>query len=81
MIKIGFGDWIIARSDAFKILVEKFKDHKKVTRNSFSRVKSKHYVYDRKINELQARVKEMESILEILNEPKIKIKKKKKKSY
>lgn len=60
------------------MLVKKFREHKIVTQNSFSRVKSKHYVYDRKINELQARIKELESLLEILETPKIYTKKKKK---
>ncbi|MEK6922272.1 MAG: hypothetical protein AABX08_00550 [Nanoarchaeota archaeon] len=77
MINIPIGDWFLARSEAFKILVEKFKQHKQATNVSFLRVKDKHYNYDRKINELQARVKELEFILEILNAPKIKIKKKK----
>lgn len=76
MIIISIADWFIARSEAFKILVEKFRQHKVATQNSFSRVKSKHYVYDRKLNELQARVKEIELIMENLNEPKIKIRKK-----
>ena len=78
MIKIPIGDWFLARSEAFHILVEKFKLHKKVTKTSFSRVKNKHYVYDRRINELQARVRELESTLEALQElPVIKVKKKK----
>ncbi|MFH1592260.1 MAG: hypothetical protein ABIB47_02750 [Candidatus Woesearchaeota archaeon] len=78
MIIIPIGDWFIARSEAFKILVEKFRHHKRTTQTSFSRVKTKHYNYDRKINELHARVREIESLLEALNEPKIKIKKKRK---
>jgi len=77
VVNIPIGDWFIARSEAFKILVDKFRQHKITTQSSFSRVKSKHYNYDRKINELQARVKELEAILEVLNEPKIKIRKKK----
>ena len=76
MIQITIGDWFIARSEAFKILVDKFKEHKKTTENSFFRVRNRHYIYDRKINELQARVKELELTLEVLNELKIKVKKK-----
>jgi len=73
---MALGDWFIARSEAFKILVDKFKEHKRATENSFFRVKNRHYLYDRKINELQARVKELELTLETLNELKIRIKKK-----
>ncbi len=76
MINIAIGDWFIARSEAFKILVGKFKEHKNNTENSFFRVKSRHYTYDRKINELQARVKELELTLEALNELNIRVKKK-----
>ena len=75
VIYIGIGDWFIIRSEAFKILVDKFKEHKKLTKTSFSRVKTRHYIYDRKINELQARVKELETLHEVLNMPQIKKKK------
>lgn len=79
MIKIPIGDWFIARSEAFQILVDRFREHKKITNNSFTRVKSKHHNYDRKINELNARVKELELILEVLNAPEIKVRTKKRK--
>ena len=78
MIKISLGDWLLARSEAFNLLVERFKEHRRVTKTSFSRVKSKHYIYDRKINELHVRVKELESMLEVLQIPKIKVRRKKK---
>jgi len=76
--KIAIGDWFLSRSEAFKILVEKFKEHKQSTKSGFSRVKARHYFYDRRFNELNARVKELENILETLNENPIKIEKKKK---
>ena len=77
-MKIAIGDWFIGRSEAFRILVEKFKEHKVATKQGFSRVKSKHYYYDRRFNELHARVKELEGLLETLQEVPIKINKKKK---
>ena len=87
MKKIAIGDWFLSRSEAFKILVEKFKEHlndykielrQQSTKSGFSRVKARHYFYDRRFNELNARVKELENILETLNENPIKIEKKKK---
>lgn len=79
MINIPIGDWFLARSEAFGLLVEKLREHRKATKTSFSRVKSRHYGYDRKINELQARVKELESILEVLQVPEIRVKRKRRK--
>ena len=71
----------MARSEAFNLLVERFKDHKVITKTSFSRIKTRHYGYDRKINEMQARIREIESTLEVLQEtPKLKIKEKKKRN-
>ena len=58
-------------------MVDKFKEHKLATKTGFSRVKAKHYFYDRRFNELNARVKELENVLEAVQETPIKIKKKK----
>ena len=68
MIRIPIGDWLLARSEAFKVLVEKFREHKLATKQSFTRVKERHYDYDKKINELRARVAEVESLLQGVNE-------------
>ena len=79
MIKIPIGDWFLARSEAFNLLVERFKEHRAITKTSFSRIKTRHYNYDRKINEMQARIKEMESVIDVLQEiPNLKVRKKKK---
>lgn len=78
MIRIPIGDWLLARSEAFKVLVEKFREHKLATKHSFTRVKARHYDYDKKINELRARVAEVESLLQGVNEVQVfKIKRKK----
>ena len=78
MLKIGIGDWFLARSDAFRLLLGKFRDHKITTRNSFVRVKQKHRLYDKKINEHDFRIKKMEMLLSNTEVPITIIKKKKK---
>ena len=78
MINIPIGDWFLARSEAFKILMIKFRDHKIQTKQAFSKVKSKHTQYDQAIKEHRDRIEELEQILSSLKEvTPIKIKKKK----
>ena len=82
MISIPIGDWFLARSEAFKILMMKFRDHKIHTKTAFSRVKSKHNQYDQTLKEHQDRIEEMEKILSSLKEvTPFKIKKKKNNNY
>ena len=54
----------------------KFRDHKIQTKESFSRVKSKHNSYDQTLKEHKDRIEEVERILSSLKEVPIKIKKK-----
>lgn len=78
MIFIPIGDWFLARSEAFKILMMKFRDHKIQTQNAFSKVKTKHNQYDHALKEHKERIEEMEKILLSLKEvTPFKIKKKK----
>ena len=78
MIFIPIGDWFLARSEAFKILMMKFRDHKIHTKQAFSKVKSKHNQYDEALKEHKDRIEEMEKILSSLKEVSpIKIKRKK----
>ena len=67
MLKIAIGDWFISRSDSFKSMMMKFRDHQINTKVSFNRVKVKHRDYESKIRELDARVRELEGVLEALN--------------
>lgn len=74
---MGIGDWFLARSQAFKLLIDKFKEHKSTTKRSFTKVKNRHNAYEYILEGHEARLREMESILKYLNETPIKIKKKK----
>ena len=77
-MNIPIGDWFLARSEAFKVLMIKFRDHKIQTKQAFSKVKSKHTQYDLVLREHKDRIEEMEQILSSLKEvTPIKIKKKK----
>ena len=82
MICIPIGDWFLARSEAFKILMMKFRDHKIHTKTAFSKVKSKHNQHDQILKEHQDRIEEMEKILSSLKEvTPFKIKKKRNNNY
>jgi hypothetical protein len=75
---IAIGDWILARSEAFKIFMDKFLDHKINTQKSFSRVKLKHNYYDKKIEEHHKRITELENNLSKLTQlPEIRVKRRK----
>jgi hypothetical protein len=77
VINIPIGDWFLARSEAFMILLTKFRDHKIQTKNAFSKVKSKHNSYDKTLVAHNERIEELEKILGSLQEVSpIKIKKK-----
>ncbi len=78
MISIPIGDWFLARSEAFKVLMMKFRDHKIQTKTAFSKVKSRHNQYDQALRDHKERIEEMEKILSSLKEvTPFKIKKKK----
>lgn len=77
MLKIALGDWFLSRSDSFRLLMVKVRDHMINTRNSFSKIKGKHRDYDEKLDDYEARIKELESIVKGTSLMQIKIKKKK----
>ena len=81
---MGIGDWVLARSTAFRLLMVKFRDHKHDTIESFSRVKAKHKRMDNMLieheNRLRSLEKDITSVQGIINEassPIISYKKKK----
>ena len=79
MIKIGVGDWIVARSDNFKFLMSRLRDHQITTKSSFSKVKQKHKTIDAKIASQETRIKRLERVLKSLREvPAIRITRRKK---
>lgn len=74
---MGIGDWFLARSTAFKLLIEKFKQHKINTKRSFSKVKNRHNAYEYILEGHEARLRQIEQILDSLRETPPKIIKKK----
>jgi len=63
VIKIGVSDWIVARSDNFKVLMAKLRDHQITTQSSFRKVKQKHRTVDAKMNDQEKRIKSLEKLL------------------
>ena len=63
-----FADWILARSEAFKLLMMKFRDHKQDTVEAFSKVKRKHLEYERKFEEHADKLAQIEEIMQLLHE-------------
>ena len=56
----------------------KFRDHKIQTKQAFHKVKRRHGDYDRRFDEMEDRLKEVEYIMSQMNElPQIRIKKRK----
>ncbi len=79
MIKIGVGDWIVARSDNFKFLMSKLRDHQITTKSSFTKVKQKHKTVDAKIDSQEKRIKKLERTLKAIQEvPAIRVTRRKK---
>ena len=77
MIKIGIADWILARSDAFKLLMIKLRDHIINTKVSFSKVKAKHHDFQDTLESHESRIKKLERVINSLEEvPEIKIRRK-----
>ena len=74
---MGVGDWFLARSVAFKLLIDKFKEHKTATKSSFSKVKARHNAYEYILEGHEARLREVEKILNAVNNNDINIIKKK----
>ena len=65
---MGVGDWIIARSDNFKFLMHRLRDHQITTQSTFKRVKQKHRLVDEKIDNQEKRIKKLERILRAVQE-------------
>jgi len=65
---VAIGDWFLARSEAFRLLMSKFRDHKQETVEAFSKVKAKHKSFESKLEEYEERIKELERVIETLNE-------------
>ncbi len=75
---MSVGDWFLARSQAFKIFIDKFKEHKTITKRSFTKVKNRHCAYEYILEGHEARLREMESIINVLEKSPVKVIKKKK---
>lgn len=84
---MAIGDWFLARSEAFRLLMAKLRDHKHDTIEAFQKVKYKHRKMDsilvdhqKQIKDFNKRLKDLEKLFARLKEPApniIRIKKKK----
>lgn len=68
MFKIAIGDWLLARSEAFNLLLAKFRNHKLNTKKSFYKVKQKHNLQDQQLTNLHKRLGSVERILKNMQE-------------
>ncbi len=76
MINISFVDWFLTRSDGFKLMAGKLRDHKMNTQRSFSKVKRAHFEFVKKFDEHDKRIRQIEKMISDIYEPTM-IKKKK----
>jgi len=74
---MAIGDWFLSRSEGFRLIIGKVRDHKITTKRSFSKVKRKHTHFERRFEQAERKIKEIERIISELYEIPI-IKKKKK---
>jgi len=65
---MAFADWLLSRSEAFKLLMMKFRDHKQDTVQAFSKVKSKHNNFDKRFDEHSTRLDQMEDVIKLMHE-------------
>ena len=68
MLNIAIADWLLSRSEAFKLLLTKFRNHKLNTKRSFYKVKTTHNNHDRKLTNLHRRVRMVENMLKTMQE-------------
>ena len=61
-------DWILSRSEAFKLLMMKFRDHKQDTIEAFTKVRRKHSDYDKRLEEHAGKLKQIEDVLNLLHQ-------------
>ncbi len=63
---MAIGDWILARSDAFRYLLSKFSEHKSETMRAFSKVKNESREIARKLREHDEAIRNFEKALKEL---------------
>lgn len=79
MFIIAIGDWFLARSEAFKLLMKKIRDHNINTKKSFSKVKEEHKKISERLNNHEKEIEKLKKIIQDLQEeqpPILKIKRK-----
>ena len=59
-------DWFLARSEAFKVLMMKFRDHKQDTIEAFSKVKKKHKEVDYRLMQHDAKIQQLERTIQAM---------------
>lgn len=65
---MAFADWFLSRSEAFRLLMMKFRDHKQDTVEAFSKVKRKHMDHDRRLDQHAEKLKQLEELMSMLHE-------------
>ena len=65
---MAFADWLLSRSEAFRLLMMKVRDHKQDTIDAFSKVKKKHVEHERRLDEHADRIRQMEEVMSLLHE-------------
>lgn len=62
----SIADWLLSRSDAFRIFLNKFKLHKKNTENSFKKVKRDNILMVKKLREHEDKISELNGTIQEL---------------
>lgn len=62
-------DWFLARSDAFKTMMMKFRDHKHDTIEGFSKVKQEQKQMQFRLLQQETRINQLVKILEQMKKP------------
>lgn len=68
MFIIAIGDWFLARSEAFKILMRKIRDHNIAIKKSFSKVKDEHKRLAERIDNNEKDIEKLKKIIQNLQE-------------
>jgi hypothetical protein len=67
-MKIGIGDWFLARSEAFRHMIGSVRDHKISTSTAFKKVKDVHRRHEQRFLQHESRIRQMEKLLSALQE-------------
>jgi predicted GIY-YIG superfamily endonuclease len=63
---LALGDWLLARSDAFRYLLSKFSEHKSETISSFKKVKHENRILIERVKDHEEAIQRFEKVLKEL---------------